>query len=145
MSTVTHKRALILGAGLVLAATLSCLATFAGPSAVAQTSDDPTLLRLYRCEDGSLINMKWGRHMPQAGRLGDITIRSPKGVSQAAIQVFDPQGTDAIDWQFQAQKGAFYCHHMSVSADKRSVTWSECRNFVEQTCYAERPGGDNQP
>lgn len=153
MTTSSHRRTLCLVIGMLLTAALLLTSTVGGRTSALQT-DQPTAPGLFQCDDsgeGYRVAFAWTRRMPGNGAwLGTVTVsQGTKRILSKPIQVFDATGTNPITRQFQAQDGSFYCRKMVITGDRRSVSWSDCRNWVlaDQTCLRQRPGGggDNQP
>ena len=86
------------------------------------TTTDPTLAR-YQCGSGcGTLTFLWGRHMPENGRLGTVTlgqyVNKPIQVFAAKPIVIDGREV-GTDWRFQAQDGSFL-GHMLVSAPRKT-------------------------
>ena len=102
-------------------------------------SDDPTL-PYYVCQSGGPTSFKWGRYMPNGGRLGEVTHGS---FANKPIQVFDakPISGGGTDWAFQAQDGAFL-GRMRVSARKCYIRFTGFRPgdpWPETLCVSPQP------
>jgi hypothetical protein len=149
MKSPSHKRTLSLVIGLTFTAALLWASAVGGRTATLQDSNQPTLLLPYFCDDSDnpvRVSFTWTRQMPGKGAwLGTMSVNQGTQtiLSSKPIQVFDASGTDPIVRQFQAQDGSFYCGKMTITGDKKSVSWSECRNWVlaNQTCIRRRLDG----
>jgi len=104
----------------------------------AVTTSDPTK-RVYVDENDIRMILEWGKHMPNGGRLGDVTYGS---LRDKLIQVFaaieNPDRSKT--WQFQAQDGSFLCS-MNVSLEQDVVTFFDSKkgNFPQVKVYARFP------
>jgi hypothetical protein len=163
MTTSSFKRATSLLIGLLLVVSLICVsaagqgkgkrhgkARASTMAASTATGDLPTLDTPYFCNytiNGSEVRFSgvtfnYTRNMPQNGFLGHIhTILFPSGsILDKDMQIYNPRArTDGIDgklWSFQNQDGSIVCKEMSVTADKRTVKFSQCSNTAIQTCNA---------
>jgi hypothetical protein len=150
MKSPSHKRTISLVIGLTFTAALLWASAVGGRTATLQDPNQPTLLLPYFCDDSDnpvRVSFTWTRQMPGNGAwLGTVSVDQGTRtiLSNKPIQVFDATGTDPVVRQFQAQDGSFYCGKMTITGDKKSVSWSECRNWggANKTCIRRRPGGD---
>lgn len=153
MITLSHKRTLCLVIGLSLTAMLVWAAKVGGRASALQYPDPPTVLGIFQCDEGGedyRATFRWTRRMPGSGAwLGNMTVTQGTRtiLNSKPIQVFDAEGRDPIIRQFQAQDGSFYCRIMSITGDRRSVSFSECRNWLlaNQTCVRKRIGTGDEP
>jgi hypothetical protein len=145
MITQSHKRALYVVIALTLTATLLWTSKAGGRASTLQYTDPPTVPGIFQCDgDGEYqVTFNWTRRMPGSGAwLGTINVRQgTQQILNKPIQVFDAKGTEPVVRQFQAQDGSFYCRVMSTPSNRRSFSFSECRNWLlaDQTCVRQRP------
>lgn len=113
-------------------------------STTTATSTDPTAPR-YQCGSGcGTLTFQWGRHMPENGRLGTVTLGQyvNKPIQVFAAKPIIIHGIElGTDWRFQAQDGSFL-GHMFVSARKSFIRFAKFRandNFPQVSCAVPVP------
>lgn len=148
MKSPSHKRTLSVLIGLTFTAALLWASVVGGRTSTLQDDPNkPTLLLPYFCDDSDnpvRVSFTWTKPMPGNGAwLGTVSVNQGTRtiLSSKPIQVFDASGTDPVVRQFQAQDGSFYCGKMTITGDRKSVSWSECRNWggANKTCIRGRP------
>ncbi len=121
------------------------MSTTTNTAPVTAPSTDPTEPR-YQCGSGcGAITFNWGRHMPDNGRLGEVTFGQ---FVNKPIQVFDARelrdGNNRLiltDWGFQAQDGSFL-GRMIVSGRKSFIRFYKFRandQWPQVSCAVPNP------
>ena len=147
MLTSFARRAICILAVLTFtAALLYASAASNGKAATPEHSYPPTVDGLYRCDDASVIKLRWTKPMPKDGWLGEITTYEGGRAVTKGMQAYNPiYSSSTATWGYQTWDGKVLCRTMQVLADAKNFAWRDCRNWKEQGCTLIEAGADATP